>query len=57
MKQEKWAERLEKVAFFFIKIRNKSQKTKKPAGIQRVSVVLGRIELPTHGFSVHCSTI
>jgi len=24
---------------------------------RRVCVVLGRIELPTHGFSVHCSTI
>ena len=30
---------------------------KKPADNQRVPVVLGRIELPTHGFSVHCSTI
>ena len=31
-------------------------KNKEPAD-QRVLVVLGRIELPTHGFSVHCSTI
>ena len=29
----------------------------KPAEYQRVYVVSGRIELPTHGFSVHCSTI
>ncbi len=32
-------------------------KKEKPADYQRVKVVLGRIELPTHGFSVHCSTI
>ena len=25
--------------------------------LEEVFVVLGRIELPTHGFSVHCSTI
>ena len=30
--------------------------TKKPAEIQRVTVVLGGVEPPTHGFSVHCST-
>ncbi len=29
----------------------------KPADNQRVTVVLGRIELPTQGFSVLCSTI
>ena len=28
-----------------------------PLIISELSVVLGRIELPTHGFSVHCSTI
>ena len=26
-------------------------------GCKSFFVVLGRIELPTHGFSVHCSTI
>ncbi len=30
---------------------------RRPAVFRRVCVVLGRIELPTHGFSVHCSTI
>ena len=32
-------------------------KKRKPALFERATVVLGRIELPTHGFSVHCSTI
>ena len=35
----------------------KRDQNEKPADFQRAYVVSGRIELPTHGFSVHCSTI
>ena len=35
----------------------KWDQNEKPADFQRAYVVSGRIELPTHGFSVHCSTI
>ena len=40
----------------FVKYPSEKQK-EKPTEDQRANVVLGRIELPTHGFSVHCSTI